>query len=143
MLDSFPLSIRRGDGPKHLRDHGKAPDAGLTVIPVSTELRGHPALLQTQVRPLCPQLEWLRHSCKPPVVVLGANKVFPVSKKDLLHLKGTQLKVSRAASGKLQVGLLFLMTADGYLYKLHGRLPGELQGLRRPMASSLVSQPPP
>lgn len=46
------------------------------------------------------------------MVVLGVNKVFLVKekKKDLLYLKGTQLKVKNVASGKLQVGLLFLMT---------------------------------
>lgn len=48
---------------------------------------------------------------------LGGKQGFPSGKtknkkqKDPLHLKGTQLKVKDVSGGKLQVGLLFLMTS--------------------------------
>lgn len=57
-------------------------------------------------------------------MVLGAKQGFSSEQSHLLQLKGTQLKVKRVDSVYFQVALLCVLTVDGYLYKLQGKLPG-------------------
>lgn len=98
-VGSFSLSIRRGRGTKHFRDHGKVLDADLMVIS-SLELHCCWALLQTQVGLLCPQLGWPQYSCKPPLVALGVKRGFPSEQRSLAFEGNTNENIKGVASGK-------------------------------------------